>query len=447
MSNHALSSAQDAAQATPHHRVVIVGGGAAGLELATQLGRQYGRHHVTLINSHPLHIWKPLLHEAAAGTLDVQQQGLPYLMLANLSHFNFVWGAMQSVDRARRALTVQAVVGSTGEVWLPERQVPYDTLVIAIGSVSNFFGTPGAREHAITLDNPNNAEQFRLKMLQAMVQVDQAKVHNRQARLHIIIVGGGATGVELAAELQEASRVVAAYGLQHFDPQQDLAIRIIESGPRILAALPEKLAVIAQARLTQLGITVECGCAVSAVGADFVRLKDGRSFPANLCIWAAGICGPDVLQGLNLSTNRAGQLEVDAYLQTADAAILACGDCAAVPRGDGTTVPARAQAAHQQAAYLKRRLAARITGRSIFQKPFVFKDHGSLIALGQERGVGSLMGALLGRGFFVSGVIARWMYLSLHLMHHRILLGWCRTLSLVIARFFTRRSHPRVKLH
>jgi NADH dehydrogenase len=435
-------------QATPAaHRVVIVGGGAGGLELATELGRRHGRRHVTLIDSHMLHIWKPTLHEVAAGTVDVQQEGLSYLMLANLSHFSFVLGGMQAVDRTRRVVRVGAVAGASGETLLPEREVPYDTLVVAVGSISNFFGTPGAREHAITLDTPESAEQFRLTMLQEMVKVDQARGRDPRARLDIVIVGGGATGVELAAELHEASRLVAAYGLSNFDPGRDLVIRIIEGAPRILAALPERLARAAQRRLESLGIEIVSGCLVSEVTANSVRTRDGRVFPANLCMWAAGIKGPDVLGKLDLPRNRAGQLEVDARLGTADPHILAFGDCAAAPRPKGGTVPARAQAAHQEADYLRRRLSARIAGRPEPTGAFAYKDRGSLVALGRERGVGSLMGALLGRGFFVSGTIARWMYASLHLLHHRTVLGLSRTVSLALARLLTRRTHPRVKLH
>jgi NADH dehydrogenase len=436
-----------AQNATVSHRVVIVGGGAGGLELATELGRKHGRRHVTLIDSRMLHIWKPTLHEAAAGTIDIQQEGLSYLMLANLSHFSFVLGAMQGVDRVRRLVRVGAVPDPAGEALLPEREIPYDTLVIAVGSISNFFGTPGAREHAITLDTPESAEQFRLTMLQAMVKVDQAKARDPQAKLHIAIVGGGATGVELAAELREASCLVAAYGLSNFDPRSDLVIRIIEGAPRILAALPDRLARAAQRRLESLGIEIISNCLVSEVTRDHVHTKDGRAFPATLCMWAAGIKGPDVLGTLDLPRNRAGQLEVDPCLQTEDSCILAIGDCAAVPRPQGGTVPARAQAAHQEASYLERRLSARIAGRGEPGGAFVYKDRGSLVALGRERGVGSLMGALLGRGFFVSGTIARWMYASLHLLHHRTVLGLSRTISLALARLLTRRTHPRVKLH
>jgi NADH dehydrogenase len=429
------------------HRVVIVGGGAGGLELAARLGRAHGPACVTLVDERPFHIWKPSLHEAAAGTLDIHQEGLSYLMLAHLCHFSFVLGRMQRVDRINRTVSVQSVVDATGRAIIPERALPYETLVLALGSVSNFYGTPGAAEHAITLDSTENAEQFRLTLLQAMVQVDQAKVHDPTARLNIVIVGGGATGVELAVELHEAAHVIGAYGLPSFRPEQDLSVTLIEGAARILAPLPERLARAAHARLAELGIKVHTGRRVAEVTAQGVRTDDGATFDAHLCLWAAGIQGPQVLRELDLPLNRIGQLEVNERLETADPHVLAFGDCAAAPwRGHGS-VPARAQAAHQQASYLARKIGARIRRQPESSGGYVYKDYGSLVSLGQGSGVGSLMGKLAGRGLFVSGTLARFMYMSLHLMHHRALLGVWRTACLALGRVLLRRTRLRVKLH
>jgi len=429
------------------HRVVIVGGGAGGLILAARLGRRFGREHVTLVDARPYHIWKPSLHEAAAGTLDIHQEGLSYLMLANLNRFSFVLGSVQSVDRQARTLRLAAVASPDGEAVVPERTLPYDTLVLAVGSTSNFFGTPGAERYAVTLDTPDNAESFRLALLRAMVEVDRAKAADPEAALKVVIVGGGATGVELAAELREAGRVIGAYGLPAFRPDRDLVITLIEGAPRLLAALPERLAQAARIRLEELGIRVHTDCKVAEITRDAVRAADGQSFACDLCMWAAGIRGQPVLAGLGLPLNRVGQVEVDGRLQTADPQVLAFGDCAAAPWTDGRTVPARAQAAHQEADYLAGRLAARIQGRPEPGVPFRYRDYGSLISLGQGAGAGSLMGKLIGRGMFVSGLLARLMYMSLHLMHHRAVLGVWRTASLALARLLMKRAHPRVKLH
>lgn len=431
----------------PAHRVVIVGGGAGGLELAAKLGRKHGPRHVTLVDSRPIHIWKPSLHEAAAGTLDIYQEGLSYLMLANLCGFSFALGELQDVDRERRVIQISAVADAQGDVVLPVRQLQYDTLVLAVGSVSNFFNTPGAEQYAVTLDNTENAEAFRLTMLKAMARVDQSKVRDPSARLDVVIVGGGATGVELAVELHEAGGVVAAYGLPNFRADRDLAITLVEGAPRILAALPERISEAALARLTQLGIRVETNCRVAEVTARSVKTADGREFPANLCMWAAGIKGQPLMEALGMPCNRSGQLVVNSRLESPDPNILALGDCCAVPRGDSGTVPARAQAAHQEATYLARKITARIRGKAEPREPYEYRDRGSLVSLGQDAGVGSLMGKLAGRGLFVSGTLARLMYMSLHLMHHHAVLGLRRTATLALARLLMRRTHPRVKLH
>ena len=447
MNDVSLPASPDAVRPSSPRKVVIIGGGAGGLELAATLGRKHGREAVTLVDARPFHVWKPSLHEAAAGTLDIHQEGLSYLMMGALSHFGFVLGGVTEIDRAARTITVAPVCDANGVEVVPERRIGYEILVLAIGSTSNFFGTPGATEHALTLDTIDGAEHFRLTMLKQMVQIDQAKATSPDARLNVVIVGGGATGVELAAELHEASHVISAYGLPHFKPSRDLAITLIEGAPRVLAALPERISAAATERLQSMNVQIETGAKVSEVGHDYVNVSDGRTFEAQMCLWAAGIAGPALLKTLDLPLNRIGQLEVDGTLQTADPNVYAIGDCSAAPWKDGKSVPARAQAAHQQADYLAARITDRLKGRTSSSATYVYRDHGSLVSLGSSAGVGSLMGKLSGRGLFVSGTLARLMYMSLHLMHHKAVLGVSRTATLAVARLLMRRTRPRVKLH
>jgi NADH dehydrogenase len=195
--------------------IVVVGGGAGGLELACRLGRRLRRRRgsptVTLVDARLSHIWKPSLHEVAAGTLDIHQEGLSYQMLAHDNGFRFVYGAMTALDCAARTLTVGEVRDEAGEVLVGARPLSYRSLVIAVGSTSNYFGVPGAAEHTISLNATEDAEHFRLRMLKAMARADERKARDPQARVDIVIIGGGATGVELAAELREASGVLAAF--------------------------------------------------------------------------------------------------------------------------------------------------------------------------------------------------------------------------------------------
>jgi NADH dehydrogenase len=434
------------------HKVVIAGGGAGGLELAVRLGRRHGPANVTLIDAVPFHIWKPSLHEVAAGTLDINRDGLSYAMLAHDNGFRFVLGAITGVDRQARQVSVDALRDAAGDEVLPRRSVPYDSLVLALGSNGNFFNTPGAAQYAISLDTTEAAESFRIELLKAMARAvisrDAAtSTMTREATVDVVIVGGGATGVELAAELYEAGRTLSAYGLQGLDGAQDMRITLIEGGPRILGPLPERVARAAQDLLEARGVRVVSGCKVLEVTKHTVVAQD-RVFDADLCVWAAGIKAPALLADLGLPVNGLQQIVVDDRLRTEDPHLFAIGDCAAAPWGSsGKTVPARAQAAHQQASYLAPALSARIQGEPEMQRGFEFRDLGSLVSIGHAEGVGSLMGVLSGRKLLVEGWIARLMYGFTHWSHYATVLGWWGAGLRSLSRVLSKRSRPRVKLH
>ncbi len=430
---------------TKYH-VLIVGGGAGGLELAVRLGRRHGPEHVTLVDANPFHVWKPSLHEVAAGTLDIHHEGLSYVMLAHKNGFRFVLGGLAGVDRQSKLVTVAPLLDTDGEPILPERKLGYDTLVLALGSYGNFFNTPGADEFAISLDTTAAAERFRITLLKAMARaasIGGGELHP----IDVVIVGGGATGVELAAELHEAARTISSYGLPGVDAEMDLRITVIEGGPRILGPLPERVSEAARLLLEERGVRVETSCRVSEVNSRSVIAGDAI-FDADICVWAAGIKAPALLAELGLPLNPINQVVVDEHLRTQDPAIYALGDCAAAPwRATGKTVPARAQAAHQQASYLLRFLSARIKGEAEPTEVFKFRDFGSLVSLGRSEGVGSLMGNLSGRKLLVEGWIARIMYASTHWTHYAAVLGIWGASIRSLSSFLSKRSRPRVKLH
>lgn len=428
--------------------IVIVGGGAGGLELASKLGRKLGPAKVLLVDSRLTHIWKPSLHEVAAGTMDIHQEGLSYQMLAHDNGFTFVYGAMSALDAANHRLTVAAVRTADGEEVLPERVVSFAQLVIAVGSTSNYFGVPGAKEHTISLNAPEDAERFRLTLLKLLAQAETRKAQQPDAGVDIVIIGAGATGVELAAELREASSVYASYGFKHLQPLRDVRITLLEGAPRILAPLPERVSGAALKLLHERAIKVVTDCRVTNIEADQVHDKAGNAYPAQLCVWAAGIRAPEFLANLGLPLAKGGQIDVDGFLQVRGmTGIYAMGDCAACADPAGKLVPPRAQAAHQQADYLLATLLRLAKGKAALETPYVYKDYGSLVSFGQTTTVGSLMGSLKGLSWFVEGTFARLMYVSLHLMHHAAVLGAVRTGVLALARFLIRRSRPLVKLH
>ena len=428
--------------------VLVVGGGAGGLYLACKLGRKLGTGRVALMDAHLFHIWKPSLHEVAAGTLDIHQEGLSYQMLAHDSDFTFIYGPMQGLDAAAHEVLVGAIEDAGQEV-LPARRIAYESLVIAIGSVSNDFGVPGVAEHAFSLDGPQDAERFRLRMLRLLSLADVSKPHDAAAGLDIVIIGGGATGVELAAELREASAVHSRYGLRHLDAKRDVRIRILEGAPRLLAPLSEDVSAAAARLLRQRNVDIVTSCRVVRIDATSVTDADGKVYPAGLCVWAAGIKAPPMLAQTGLPTTRGGQVTVDEHLRVPGVPdVYALGDCASCPQPDGRTVPPRAQSAHQQADYLYRLLQLPATIDRGAQPPYRYRDHGSLVSIGSSTTVGSLMGTLFkSTTFFVEGLFARMMYLSLHLLHHRAVMGTMRTAVLAVARFLVKRATPLVKLH
>ncbi|MFO1325452.1 MAG: NAD(P)/FAD-dependent oxidoreductase [Burkholderiales bacterium] len=438
---------------SPAHRIVVVGGGAGGLPLATKLGDRYGRDgnvQVTLVDRNATHVWKPLLHEVAAGRMDADAHDLDYLAIAHWHHFRFRQGAICGLDRKRREITLDAVFGPEGDEILPRRTLPYDTLLLCLGSVGNDFGVPGASLHPISLDTLDDAERFHRRLLAVVVRADGRAATGGSPKVNIVIIGAGATGVELAAEIRQTTRAHAGYGLDHLNPAQDIRITLIEASKRILPPLSEHVASAATELLQKLDVDVRTGERVTEVTADGVHTASGAYYAADLVVWAAGIMAPAVQRELDgLEVNRANQLVVLPTLQTTrDPDIFAFGDCAAAPwlgHKEGAILPPRAQVAHQQATLLIRSIKARLAGKPLPE--FRFRDFGSLVSLGELSAVGTLMGALIGGSLLIQGLIARMMYTSLYKMHQVSIHGVVRVAFDTVGRFLRERLEPRVKLH
>jgi NADH:quinone reductase (non-electrogenic) len=435
----------------PQHRIVIVGGGAGGLELATRLGNKFGRRgtaEIELIDKDRAHLWKPLLHEVAAGSMDLGVHELNYLAQSYWHHFRFRLGEMIGLDRQRRELQVAPVVEEDGTEITPLRTFRYDTLVIAVGSLTNDFGTPGVKEYAIALETPAEAARFHRRLVNALMRAHAQREALRPEQLQVAIIGAGATGVELAAELHNTTRELVAYGLDRIDPDRDIKLNLIEAAERILPALPQRLSEAATRLLESKGVHLRTSARVAEVLANAVRLASGEIIPAELVVWAAGVQAPEFLRDLDgLETNRTNQLVVTQTLQTTrDADVFAIGDCAACPWPEKqTNVPPRAQAAHQQATHMVGQIANRLAGRPL--RPYRYRDFGSLVSLGEYTTVGNLMGGLIGGSLMIEGYIARLMYVSLYKLHELALHGFTKVALDTLVRLITRRTEPHVKLH
>nr|WP_315234915.1 NAD(P)/FAD-dependent oxidoreductase [uncultured Albidiferax sp.] len=436
---------------TPAHRIVIVGGGAAGLELATSLGNTLGRRgqaDITLIDKARTHIWKPKLHEIAAGSMDVGRHELNYLAQAHWHHFHYRLGEMNGLDRANKLVHVAPFIDEDGVAVTTQQSFAYDTLVMAVGSRSNDFGTPGVDQHALKLETLADAERFHRRMLDACIRAHAQTTPLSPSQLHVAVIGAGATGVELVAQLHRTTREVVAFGLDRIDPERDIQLHLIEAADRILPALSPRISAGALDLLNGLGIKVHTSARVSGVAADSVQLASGEVIPAELLVWAAGIKAPGFLQDIDgLETNRINQLAVHQTLVTTrDENIFAMGDCAACPWPEKNGfVPPRAQAAHQQASHLAKQIKRRMAGKPL--EPYHYRDFGSLVSLGDYSAVGSLMGGLMAGSLFIDGLVARLMYTSLYKMHELALHGFTKVALETLTRAITRRTESHVKLH
>ena len=436
------------------HRVVIVGGGAGGLELATKLGNTLGKKKIAeiiLIDAKKTHVWKPLLHEIAAGSLNPDKDELEYLAQAHWHHFKFRYGRVNEVDSQNKTVSIEPTYDIDGTEIIPLRKIKYDTLVLSVGSTVNDFNIPGAKEFAVALDTQDQAERFHQKLHNSILRAQTQKGSVRPGQLEVVIVGGGATGVELAAELHKATREMTAYGLDRVNPDRDISISLVEASNRLLPALPVKISTSVESELRKLNVKLFLGERVTKVTKDGIETQSGKKIISSLVVWAAGIKAPEFLSQIKgIETNSIHQIKVESTLEsTSNADIFAFGDCAACPvkPGSDLLVPPRAQAAHQQASMLYKSIKSKVLKPNKALANYVYKDYGSLVNLGRYSTVGNLMGSLLGGSMFVEGLIARLMYLMLYQMHLSALHGVVSVVFRLLGKIISRRTEARVKLH
>ncbi|MDN3717621.1 NAD(P)/FAD-dependent oxidoreductase [Vibrio breoganii] len=427
-------------------RIIIVGGGAGGLELATKMGHKFRRNDstsVTLVDRKASHLWKPLLHEVATGSLDAGVDALSYRAHAKNHGFDFQMGSLCDIDRERKVIILEELKDANGELLIPKREIEYDYLVMAIGSTSNDFNTPGVRDNCIFLDSPEQAHRFREEMNNQFLKLH---AQSGQGQVDIAIVGAGATGVELSAELHNAVKELRNYGFGDLDSSK-LNVSLVEAGERILPALPPRISQSAHQELTKLGVNVRTATMVTLADESGLTTKDGEKIPAQIMVWAAGIKAPDFIKDIaGLETNRINQLVVKDTLQTTrDDNIFVIGDLAQCTQKDGKFVPPRAQAAHQMSSHAFRNILAMMNNKAL--SAYEYKDHGSLVSLSRFSTVGSLMGNLTKGSMMVEGRIARVVYISLYRMHQVALHGMFKTGLMMLVGRINRALRPNLKLH
>ncbi|WP_386078778.1 NAD(P)/FAD-dependent oxidoreductase [Vreelandella sp. F11] len=428
-------------------RIVIVGAGAGGLALATRLGRTLGkrkRAEIVLLDRNTTHVWKPLLHELATGVLNSSMDEVDLRGHSSAHFYRFQRGSLTGINREQQVLQLAPIHDEDGYEVLPARELAYDYLVMAIGSVSNDFGTPGVAEHCHFIDSPEQAKAFQRDMINTFLRYTDPNLR-QHTQLTIGIVGGGATGVELAAELFDASRMLNAYGVTALDNQQ-ISVHLLEAAPRLLPGLSERVSQTVKTELEEMGVTVHTDTAVKEAQEYQLVTGDDEVIKTDINVWAAGIKAPPFLAELGLTTNKKNQIEVNSTLQSVDdEKIFALGDCASCPMGESGTVPPRAQAAHQQAKLLAKNIVNQLEGKPLAD--FRYRDHGSLVSLARYDAVGNLMRSSASKGLFLEGWLARQAYASLYRMHQLSIHGAPKTGLAWLVDKLNRYLKPRMKLH
>jgi NADH:quinone reductase (non-electrogenic) len=424
----------------PH--IVVVGGGVAGIILATRLGRLLGcrgQARVSLIDRSWIHVWKPMLHTFAAGTWNIYQQQVQFVAHARMHHFEYIPGQLDAIDRPARRIRL-APLKADGVVVAGIRELVYDVLVLAFGSRANDFGTPGVVEHCHFIDSQDQADAFNARLRAHVV-----RSFAQGGDIDIAIVGGGATGVELAAELSRMVELAAGYG--EAEIRRRLRLTLLESAPRILSAFPEAVSDLAASQLHLLGVDVRTGVRVVAADADGFQLEGGERVPAALKVWAAGIRASGSFEDSGLELNRAGQVVVGPnLLAKGEQHIFALGDCASlVPEGAGRPLPSTAQVANQQAVHLIRHLPNWLRrGKPV--PPFSFRDFGALVALSGYNAFGTLGRFGFFKGGFIKGRFAQLSHAVLYRRHQLSLHGPSRAALLWLAERINALVQPTIRI-
>jgi NADH dehydrogenase len=421
-------------------RIVIVGGGVAGLLIATRLGKRLGkRARITLVDRSWTHVWKPILHTFAAGTWNIHQQQVQYLLHAGTHHFEYVPGQLDGIDRQAKRVRL-APMKRAGLAIADARHLEYDVLILAFGSRANDFATPGVAEHCHFIDSQDQADAFNARLREHVVR---SVFQNRN--IDIAIVGGGATGVELAAELSRMVEFAAAYGAGHI--RRCLRVTLLESSSRILGAFPEAISNSAAAQLRALAVDVRTGVRVVAADADGYRLDGGERVAAPLKVWAAGVRASTSLEQHGLELNRAGQVLVQRnLLAKGDASIFALGDCASfVPDGSERPLPPTAQVANQQALHLIRHLPAWLHEGTPLP-PFHLRDLGALVSLSDYNAFGTLGRLGIFKPRFIKGHFARVSHALLYRRYQLALHGIGRAVLLWIAERLNAFVQPKIRM-
>ena len=382
------------------NRIVIVGGGFAGIAAARALKRCDAE--IVLIDQRNHHIFQPLLYQVATAVLAPSEIAAPMRQLAyKQKNVSVILAEVIGMDLNSRSLDASYPGVGT-------RKLQFDYLVIATGMRPSYFGHPEFARYAPGLKNLTDAETIRAKILSAYELADMTDDENERARqLTFVLVGAGPTGVELAASMAQLAAVTLRGQFRRIDPARS-SIILIEGGKRILPTFGERLAQRAARRLEQLGVRIMAGVRVEKVDENGV-VADGKRIPSATVLWTAGVAPSPLVKLLPAKTDRAGRVAVGPFMNVEEVTgVFVVGDASSVVR-NGRPVPGVAQAAIQQGRYVGRVISGQIKGRQP-KHPFRYFDKGNMAVVGKNF-------AILESGRLrMSGFVTWLVWVVLHLM-------------------------------
>ncbi|WP_230473369.1 NAD(P)/FAD-dependent oxidoreductase [Dyella choica] len=356
------------------HRVVIIGAGFGGLEAARRLGHQAVE--VTLIDRSNHHVFQPLLYQVAGAALDTSQIAWPIRrVLHQFKNITTLMAEVNGVDMAGKTVMLD-----------DETRIPYDTLVIATGATHAYFGHDEWAPFAPGLKTLGDALSIRQHLLTVFEQAEREPDPNKRQTLQtIVVIGAGATGVELACTIAELAREEMPGEFRRVDTRQTRVI-VVEAAARVLSSFPESLAGYVQHTMEQLGVTLMLNCPVTECHAEGVICKDKR-IDAGAVFWAAGVRASPAAQWLGASADKAGRVKVERDLTVpAHPDIFVIGDTALVEQENGKPVPGLAPAAKQQGRYVAEVISARLN-HHFAPRPFQYRNYGNLSTIGKHTAV------------------------------------------------------------
>ncbi|MFN0152229.1 MAG: NAD(P)/FAD-dependent oxidoreductase [bacterium] len=407
-------------------RILILGGGFGGLQAALSLEKTLARRpdvEITLVNKQNFFLFTPMLHEVAASDLDPSNIVNPAHKLLRRVHF--LCGEVRSVDLSAKRVTV--LHGLDGHA----HELPYDYLVLSLGSSTNFFDTPGVEERSLTMKSLGDAIHLRNRLISHLEEANsECSAHVREPLLTFVVAGGGFAGVETIAGINDFLREAV-----RFYPrlrEEMLRVVLVHPGAVILPELGEALGGYAQKKLGEREVEIRLNVKVAGASADHVRLSDGTVIRSNCLIWTAGTSPSPLLRPLPCMKER-GRVVVNEFLEVAEwPGVFAVGDCAAITDPEsGQPYPPTAQHALREGKVVAHNLIAAIDGGR--KQPFRYKAIGQLAAIGRRTGVARILGVN------ISGFIAWWMWRTIYLSKLprfekkvRVMLDW--TLDLLFSK-------------